>query len=515
MGFFEDISVYIREGRVKNQDQLQSLKLRLAKKYSLEHIPKNSEILQFGGFTRKQRELLTIKKTRTISGVAVVAAMTSPERCPHGKCIYCPGGVDENTPQSYTGYEPAALRARMNDYDPYWQVFNRLKQLETIGHDTSKVDLIVMGGTFTSRSVDYQRSFVKGCLDGMNRYVSRTIEESIGLNETSERSCVGLTVETKPDWFFEREIDLALSYGATKVELGVQIVNERVLRLNNRGHGVKEIVRATTLARDAGLKIVFHLMPGMFGASPDDDQRSIEKIFGDERFKPDMLKIYPTLVTRGTALYRLWKEGKYVPPDTEEMVEFLRKLLERTPPWVRIQRVQRDIPIRFIAAGVKRSDIRALAEKLLEREGVRSMEIRFREVRDRLLNPSDMRLVRRDYLASGGREIFLSYESDIAIAGFLRLRIPSESGHRQELLDSSVVRELKVFGKVVPVGLSTEAEWQHRGYGRKLMEEAERITRDEFDLSRIGVISGIGVRNYFRKIGYDLYGPYMVKGLNP
>ena len=274
--FYELIASEINNSELTDNSRLQKRKLELSRKLGLDHVPSNSEILASGLVEKDKREILKIKPTRTMSGVAVVAAMTSPERCPHGKCIFCPGGVDNNSPQSYTGYEPSALRGRANNYDPYNIVFNRLKQLETIGHDTSKVDLIVMGGTFTARDNDYQTMFVKGSMDAMNKFISPSLEYSIANNETASRRCIGLTVETKPDWFFEREIDFSLSYGTTKVELGVQILNDKILRQNGRGHGIQEIIRSSALSRDAGLKIVYHLMPGMYGSSIAEDKKSFD-----------------------------------------------------------------------------------------------------------------------------------------------------------------------------------------------------------------------------------------------
>lgn len=514
MGFYEEIVQEIRDGKVRSKEQLQSRKMQLAKAYSLDYIPGDSEILNSTKFDEEYLDLLRIKPTRTISGVAVVAAMTSPERCPHGKCIYCPGGVDNNSPQAYTGYEPAALRGRNNDYDGYSQVFSRLKQLDTIGHDTSKVDLIIMGGTFTARPVEYQESFIKGCLDGMNRKISGTLDEAILENETAERRCIGLTVETKPDWFLENEIDTSLRYGATKVELGVQNISERILRLNGRGHGIEEIVKSTQLSRDAGLKMVYHLMPGMPGSTLEDDRRSFDLMIDDPAYRPDMLKIYPTLVVKGTTIYRMWKQGKYTPLDTDSAVELIVYFMKNMPPWIRVQRMQRDIPVKFIEAGVKRSDIRNMVDERLIDLGIETMEMRSREVGKNPGNAEPPMLRRRDYDAGEGKEIFLSYETENnLLVGFIRLRIPSAMAHRKEVTGSSIIREIKVFGDVVPVGDKSGKRWQHKGYGSRLMSEAERITSEEFGMQRILVISGIGVREYFRKLGYERMGPYMGKSL--
>lgn len=515
MDFFETISEEINSGKIRERDQLQRRKLSLSSMLHLDHIPSDTEILNSGMVEREKSRLLRIKPTRTISGVAVVAAMTSPESCPHGQCLYCPGGVKNNSPQAYTGYEPSALRGRMNSYDPYQITFNRLKQLETIGHDTSKIDLIVMGGTFTARDPSYQRSFVKGCIDGMNGTVSESLEKSIEINETAHRRCVGITVETKPDWFLKKDIDLALSYGTTKVELGVQVINEKILRMNGRGHGIREIVESTKLSRDSGLKIVYHVMPGMYGSDREEDLRSFRKIVEDSDFKPDMLKIYPTLVVKGTALYNLWKIGKYRPPDTEEAAEIIKEFLKICPPWIRVQRMQRDIPVNFIEAGVKRSDIRNIIDLKLREENSETWEIRSREIGLSQRNGGVPELIRRDYDASGGREIFLSFEESHSIYGYLRLRIPSPDHHRPEMDGSSVVREIKVLGEVVPLGQHESSLWQHRGLGRALLQEAERITLDEYSLDRINVISGIGVREYFRRSGYSRLGPYMSKNLKP
>ncbi len=509
-GFFTEITESIKHGEITNSEELHRAKVALSKKYGLSSIPGNAEILAQGNFNETELRLLRLKKTRTISGVAVVAAMTSPDACPHGKCLYCPGGVDNNSPQAYTGFEPAALRGRDNQYVSYAEVFNRLKQLETIGHDTSKVDLIVMGGTFTARPRAYQESFVKGCFDAMNGFEAKSISESLKFNETAERRCIGLTVETKPDWFYEKEIDLALSYGTTKVELGVQVLDEKVLRANNRGHGIDEIVRSTALSKDAGLKIVYHLMPGMLGTDETTDRKSFDLMISDPRFRPDMLKIYPTLVVKGTSLYRLWKSGKYVPPDTEKMIDLLTYFMEHIPAWVRIQRIQRDIPVQFIEAGVKRSDIRNLVEETLRVKGIRTKEIRSREI-GRLESVGKLQLNSEEYDSSNGKESFISYDTeDGYIAGFVRLRSPSPNAHRQEAAGNAIVRELKVFGEVVPIGQES-SQWQHKGLGKRLMSEAERYASEEFGAEGILVTSGVGVREYFRKSSYSLVGPYMYK----
>lgn len=516
VAFLAEVHAGFMSGSLKSKDDLQKLKMELASKYSLSRIPSDVEILNCLPATPEEKKLFRIKRTRTISGVAVVAAMTSPEACPHGKCIYCPGGPDINSPQAYTGHEPAALRGRTHNYDPYNQVFHRLAQLETIGHDVSKVDLIVMGGTFTARTAEYQNGFVKGCFDAMNRSLSGSLDESMHLNEHSARRCVGITVETKPDWFMEKDIDIALSYGTTKVELGAQIINDRILKLNHRGHGIEEIRKSTQLARDAGLKIVYHLMPGMYGAEPGNDVDSFRKVCEDQDFRPDMLKIYPTLVVKGTSLYRLWKAGRYTPPTTDEVTSLLTEFMKMIPPWMRIQRVQRDIPVPFIVAGCKRSDIRNIVERKARLTGVRISEIRAREVGIDSVSPQgNLSRVRRDFAAGNGHEVFLSEEDPEGhVAGYLRLRNPSRGPHRPEMEDSSIVREIKVVGEALPIGAKPEGQWQHRGIGKDLIAWAEEISSGEFDKRRLLIISGVGVRDYFRKLGYERVGPYMGKLLS-
>ncbi len=512
MNIYEDILGKIDSGEIKTRDDLQHQKVKLSKKYGLDHVPSNSEILNSGYAKGDYLNLLRLKPTRTISGVAVVAAMTSPEICPHGRCIFCPGGMENNSPQAYTGYEPSALRGRMNNYDPFSITFGRLKQLETIGHDTSKVDLIVMGGTFTARSKEYQEYFVKGCFDGMNGFQSQTLEESIKFNEKAKRRCIGLTVETKPDWFLEKDIRLALSYGTTKVELGVQIINEEVLKVNHRGHGVSEIIQSTKLSRDAGLKIVYHLMPGMYGSSYEDDLNSFRKIIGEGDFKPDMFKIYPTLVVKGTKLYNMWKNGEYKPMETEEAAELIFNFMKEMPPWIRVQRMQRDIPVKFIDAGVMRSDLRNIVDRKLKENNVKSMEIRGREVGFISEKGLELSMKRVDYDAGNSKEIFLSIEdSKQDIAGYLRLRHIKDDSFLDETKNTGMIRELRVVGNIVPIGTHENSNYQHKGLGKSLVQEAERITREEFNESKILVISGVGVREYFMKLGYERYSYYMGK----
>ena len=514
MGFYEDIAEVFRQGKIRNKEDLERWKSSIAKRYGMAN-PRNSEILKNlpEDLVKKYKHILVKKPSRTLSGVAIVAIMTSPFPCPHGKCIYCPGGPERGTAQSYTGHEPAALRAAQYNFDPYEQTKARIEQLNAIGHPTDKIDLIIMGGTFTARPQSYQEWFVKRAFDAMNGISGNDLNEAQLLNESAKNRCIGLTVETRPDWFMEREIDFSLKLGATRVELGIQTVYNDILDFVKRGHHVEESIKSTRLAKDAGFKINYHMMPGLPGSSPEKDFEAFRMIFENENFRPDMLKIYPTLVVKGTELYDMWIRGEYKPYNVEEMVELLVKVISIVPQWVRIQRIQRDIPAKFIEAGVKRGDLRALVMKVMKERGIRCPEIRCREVGRK--GGDKFEMMRRDYKASLGREVFLSYEDEVhdSIAAYLRLRLPSVYAHRPEMIDAAIVREVKVFGMEVPVGKRKENAWQHRGFGKKLMEEAERIAREEWGVSKLVVISGVGVRNYYRKLGYERLGPYMAKKL--
>lgn len=458
---------------------------------------------------RKVEGIIKRKPVRTMSGVAVVAVMTSPAPCPHGKCIYCPGGVENNSPQSYTGKEPAARRASYNDYDPVRQTMARIEQLSAIGHDTDKIDLIIMGGTFTSRPLDYQVGFVKGCFDAMNGSRSEDLEEAHRLNETAQHRCIGMTVETRPDSFDDGMAEHVMSLGTTRVEFGVQLLDDDVLRAVNRGHGVEEVAKATKVAKDKGLKVCYHIMPGLPGSSPEKDLESFKKMFIDERFMPDMLKIYPTLVVAGTKLYDMWKEGRYRPYSTSEASVLVAEMKASVPKWTRIQRIQRDIPVELIESGVDKSHLRELAGEELQKTGRKCACIRCREVGlkgIRAFSKDDVKMNDMTYRASGGEEHFISFdleESD-ALVGYVRLRLGDDSDHAN-------IRELKIFGQMARIG-ETGRDAQHRGFGRELMARAEELALGK-GYARVRVTSGVGVRRYYASMGYCRSGHYMEKAL--
>jgi len=461
------------------------------------------------------------KPVRSASGVVVVALMSSPAKCPHGKCIYCPRG--ENAAQSYTGNEPSSMRAIQNVYDPALQVRERLKQLRDGGHSTDKVEVIIQGGTFPARPYEYQEWFVKRILDEMNGRIAPNLESAKSLSSTAKHRCVALTVETRPDYCREREVDLMLKLGVTRVEIGVQTLSDEVYLKVKRGHTVEDVEKAFQIARDSGLKIVAHMMPGLPGVSREEDLSSFRALYTDDGFKPDMLKIYPTLVLAGTELYDLWLRGEYRPLNDMEAAELVAEVKAMTPPWIRIMRVQRDVPSNLIVAGVKKSNLRQIAQEILRRRNLRCNCIRCREIglkilKGELKEPPDLSLTRINYSASGGMEIFLSFEDPkrVVLAAYLRLRVPSEKAHRREINEtrSCIVRELKSLGRALPIGLKADKfSWQHRGLGRKLLMEAERIAVEEYDVRKMVIISAVGTRGYYAKFGYKLEGPYMVKEL--
>ncbi len=487
--------------------EINRIKIRMAGEFGLNKVPKDSEL--FNSISNESKELLgdylSIKKTRSASGVAVVAVMTSPADCPHGRCVPCPGGRERGVPQSYTGYEPAARRAIDHDFDPESQVKARIQQLRQIGHSTDKVDLIIMGGTFTAREPGYQREFVEGCFDGLNEKTSPDLATALKLNENAPNRCVGLTVETRPDHFLQEEIAFSRSYGTTRVELGVQSIRDPILRGIKRGHGVDEVKASTRLAKEAGLKVCYHMMPGLPGTTLEEDGRDLLALFSDPNFQPDMLKIYPTLVVPGSKLNEMWEKGEYEPPGTDETVEMLARVKPLLPPYVRIQRIERDIPVDRIAAGIERSDLRMLVKWRMEEEGRHCTCIRCREAGLNQGNSAgglDKPALRYlEYRASRGREIFFSYETEDHLHAYLRLRFDG----------NATVRELKVVGTSIPIGEKGSGEsGQHLGYGSELLRQAERKAAEE-GFPALRITSGVGVRPYYRDRGYNLENEYMVK----
>ncbi len=519
----EIIDALLTSEKSLTRQEINRIKTRVCAGKKASRVPSNADVLQAAIPEELEilQPLMQKRPVRTVSGVAVVAVMTEPHKCPHGKCAYCPGGPDLGVPQSYTGHEPATMRGLQHDFDSYRQTTNRLNQLRTIGHSIQKVELIVMGGDWCSKESEYRERFVKGSLDAMNGSVSSSLDASKKLNETADVRNVGLTFETRPDQVTPENIDDMLRMGGTRVELGVQTLSDEILETVQRGHEVEATVLATKMLRDSGLKICYHMMPGLPGSSPEQDLKDFETLFSDSRFRPDMLKIYPTLVVKNTKLYDWWVGGTYSPYTNDEIVNLVSRAVGKMPEYVRIQRMQRDIPLHQIEAGLSKGNLRELVHNRMREMGLRNPTIRYREIGHHQMrsaepvNLDQVQLVRRQYDANEGTEIFLSFEDtelDI-ILGFLRLRRPSTEVFRPEIQDGMIIRELRVYGPVVDIGERDPEAWQHLGLGEKMMSVAEDISRDEFDSPKILVNSGLGVKPYYRFLGYEDCGPYLSKNL--
>ncbi len=458
------------------------------------------------------------KITRTISGVTPLAVMTRPAKCP-GQCLYCPTYPD--APQSYTPESPAVIRARACDYDARRQVELRLRTFTEMGHPTDKIELIIMGGTFLAQPVAYQYQFIKDCYDGLNGMTSTTLEEAKKNNETAMRRCTGLCIETRPDWCGPPEIERMLEFGATRVELGVQTLSDDIYRLVRRGHGVREVVEATARLRERGFKVYYHWMPGLPGSTPEQDLEMSRQLFADDRFKPDGLKLYPTMVVAGTELEKWYREGRYQPYDNETMINLIINIKSIVPEYVRISRVLRDIPSKFITAGLKDS-LRNSVRERMSRDAIECRCIRCREYGHRARLGREIgepHLVRMDYNAAGGKEVFLSFEDkNETLFGLLRLRLQTRPIPVLEPAlpgNYAIIRELHVFGPEVPLSGQKKEAAQHKGLGRALLHEAERVARDEFQAGRMVILSGTGAKEYYRvESGYRSEGDYMVKDLN-
>ncbi|MFX0014286.1 MAG: tRNA uridine(34) 5-carboxymethylaminomethyl modification radical SAM/GNAT enzyme Elp3 [Promethearchaeota archaeon] len=522
-----DITISLINEPTLTRTKLEKYKRTFAKKYGLKRFVKNSEILNHvlnvDFLTEDEIEYLThflqVRRVRTISGIAVVAVMTKSSICP-GNCIYCPevNGV----PKSYTGKEPAAMRGAQNNFIPKKQVVARLNQLKSIGHPLDKVHLIIMGGTFLATPLDYQEYFVKECLDGITGKSSTTLEEAHQNADTAAYRNVGITLETRPDYCKESHVNRILELGGTWVEIGIQVLSDKTLELIQRHHNLDDVWKAIRYAKDGGLKVTVHMMPNLF-QSPEEDIKMFEVLYSDPKYVPDAVKIYPTLVLPNTKLFELWKKEVYKPYDSQRVIDVVASIKAITPPYVRIQRVQRDIPAYLILDGVQSGNLRELAREELTRRGSKCSCIRCREVghQTNLGNKSWINKEKKfsilEYPASNGIEYFISFETDDneTLFGFLRLREPSSASFRPELnsTPSTIIRELHVYGKLVGIGkLPKNLEWQHRGIGQKMIALAEETSKAK-GYKKMLVTSGLGVRDYYRKLGFHQEGPFMAKSL--
>ncbi len=435
--------------------------------------------------------------------------MTKPYVCP-GLCTFCP--LELGMPKSYLSDEPAAARAKQLGFDPRAQIESRLTQLVDTGHDTDKIELIVIGGTFGNYPESYKRQFFKDMIDTINGTVSDTLENAQIANETATRRIVGISVETRPDWIDEKEVRLFRELGVTKVQVGVQAFDETILARIKRGHTLDKVAEATQLLKDAGIKVCYHFMPNLPGSNPELDLSMAHLMYEDPRFKPDFVKIYPAQVIPGTEMYREWQRGEFVPYDDDLLKDVLKEIKKITPPFVRIDRLVRDISKKWVAAGTKATNMRQYIQLEMAKEGWRCHCIRCREIKS------------RDYAGTptlhdltiptmGGDEHLLTFEDGDKLYSLLRLRLPAGPNTIfTELAGAAIIREVHTYGKTVRVKSGDSTHTQHRGLGKKLIAHAEQLAK-EANYPKIAVISSIGTRDYYRQLGYSRDGYYMVKSL--
>ena len=513
------------KSNIKTREDLMLAKRKLGKKHGV-GIIKNEEILKYipkNKYLGLQR-LLRKRAIRTMSGIAPVAVLTKPYPCP-GKCAYCP--TEKDVPQSYLSNEPAVMRAIRCNYNPHKQVQARLRALIANGHEPTKIELIVIGGTWSCLPQKYKYGYIVNLFKAANDYSSviqkpvATAEEFLEksrqvdikrsfaslrktmlgeqkINEKAKYKIVGLTLETRPDYINEKELLEMRELGCTRVELGIQAIDDKILKTNKRGHGVKEITEATKQLKDFGFKVTYHIMPGLPKSTPQKDLKMFKSLFTDARFQPDQIKFYPTVVTRGSLLYKWWKAGKYKPYTDKQLQKLIIDCKKIVPPYVRIIRLICDIPGESIMAGNTITNLR----QIMQDKGVECRCIRCREAREKKLEVRSKKLKVTKYKASGGEDYFLQYtdKSGNILYGFCRLRLG----------EKAIIRELHVYGELVSVGVKRKI--QHAGLGKKLLCEAEKIAQEK-GYKELYVISGVGVRDYYRKLGYKLRNTYMEKKL--
>ncbi len=536
--YFTEIISLLAEKKYSKK-QINKLKIQLCGKYGFKYIPTDIEIMLHATpyqLQKIKKNLLT-KPVRSMSGVAPIAVMTAPFKCPHGR-------------------EPSTMRAIRGNYDPFIIVFNRLEQFVVSGHMPNKAEVIVQGGTFPALPKEYQEEFITNIYHALNEFsrlffkknevniekvrtffelpadftdekrIKRihkkisalkkktTLQKEQKRNETAAIRCVGLTIETKPDWGFAEHGNKMLEFGVTRIELGVQSVYEEPLRICHRGHTLADTKKSIQELRNMGFKLNFHYMLGLPCVTREMESVGLRELFNNPAYKPDMLKIYPCMVMKGTPLHQLWKSGKFVPMTTATAAEIIADFMKYMPAYCRIMRVQRDIPTHITEAGVGRTNLRQYIEKIMLEKNIQTQEIRSREIERILYNNPELafkkpsiKIIEYD---AGGREFFISLEDNNALFGFLRMRFPSQCLRREITKDSALIRELHVYGAATAFG--KKGAVQHRGFGRELMKKAEQIAK-QHGKNKIVVISAVGTRGYYKKIGYTKEGHYMVKNI--
>jgi elongator complex protein 3 len=609
--YFQEIIKWIKLNK-PSKDELAKKKVKLCKELSLKKIPTDIEIFLNAKSCdiNKIKKYVETKPTRTGSGVAVVATMTKPSDCPHGSCIYCPGGVNSefgDIPKSYTGKEPSTMRGIRNNFDPYLIIFNRLEQYIVLGQNPEKVDQVIMGGTFPATNKRYQKNYIyysfkayndfsklfyfkkfntnnknkngnktindnriskkntynnefsnienkksdftwelnidkfkeffelPGNINDKNRIIRikkkiislkklnlKTLEKEHKINEDSAIKCIGITVETRPDYGRIKHGLELLELGVTRIELGIQTVDDNILKYVNRGHTLDESIKSISELRDLGFKLNFHIMPGLPDItgkriSAKKDIQNFKTLFDNENFKPDMLKIYPCMVMPGTKLFKDYNDGIFKPLSTLEAAEIITEGFRYIPEWCRVMRVQRDIPTYVTTSGVDKTNLRQYIEKIAKELNIEFKDIRSREIKQENI-VGEPKIIVREYFANGGKEFFISSEGkdhkgNIKLLGFLRLRILPRTLHPAMNNKSSIIRELHVYGSSVGVGKENKEKTQHKGIGKYLVAKAEEISIKN-NIEKVLIISGVGVRGYYKKLGYKKEGPYMAKKLN-
>ena len=481
--------------------------------------PKNSHILAAYTHLLKEGAIgpnaqlensLRTRKVRSMSGVTPFAVITKPFTCP-GQCTFCP--LEVNMPKSYLSDEPAGQRAQKVNFDPYLQVKSRLEQLEATGHHTDKLELIVIGGTFSAYPDSYKRQFFLEMYNAVNDLKSKTLAEAQNFNETAKRRIVSLSIETRPDWITAAEIRLLRELGVTKLQIGVQALDGKILKRVKRGHSIRPIAIATRMLKDSGFKICYHFMPNLPGSNPEKDVEMAKLMYIDPRFKPDFVKIYPTQVIPKTPLYREWLAGKFVTYNDKTLKTVLKQIKLVTPPWCRIDRLVRDISKKWVAGGTKATNMRQVIQNELLREGKRCQCIRCREIKHSPFEAKPL-FIKRLIKTVGGQELFLSFEKGDKLYSLLRLRLPLRKKHLifPELNRAALIREIHTFGTVTRLDRRDKEKTQHQGLGKRLLNRAEAMAK-RTGYKKVAVISAIGTRNYYRKLGYQLEGLYMTKSL--
>jgi elongator complex protein 3 len=461
---------------------------------------------------------IRMKPIRTLSGVTTVTVLTRYHPCP-GNCIFCP--QEDKMPKSYLSEEPGARRGLENNFDPYYQVRNRIKALEAVGHPTDKIELLILGGSFSSYPRDYQEWFVRRCFDAMNEVNQddqpgfETLAEAQARNVTARHRNVGLVVETRPDLVTKRELARYRMLGVTKLQMGAQSMDDRILKLNRRGHTAEETRQATALLRAAGFKIVLHWMPNLLGATPDSDREDFQRLWGEGAVCPDELKIYPCQLLEHTELYEHWQQGDYQPYSEATLLNLIADLKPSVPRYCRINRIIRDIPSTYVVAGNKNTSLRQDIQREMKRRGTHCDCIRCREVRRHTVNAESVEMHDLVYHPVDAEEHFLSFDTpDDHLAGFLRLSLPEDTSvtGMADLAGAAIIREVHVYGQSLEVGEERDGLAQHSGLGTRLLAAAEDLAR-EHDFERLAVIAAVGTRGYYAGRGFELGEHYMVKDI--